>query len=100
MSTQQQLQLKIKYLKLKRINELNNNLRNELSRDRITASNACLNLINFIQNNKDYTLPEIWGYPPQNSNHFIINNINNINMNSNLQRQNLNNQSNGCCTIM
>lgn len=96
-STQQQrqLQLKIKYLKLKRINELNNNLRNELGRDRITASNACLNLIDYIQTTKDYSLPEIWGYPQPNSNHFIINR----NMLSLQQRHN-NDSSNGCCTIM
>ncbi|CAL9728676.1 guanine nucleotide-binding protein subunit gamma [Monosporozyma unispora] len=93
---QQQLQLKIKYLKLKRINELNNNLRNELGRERITASNACLNSINYIQTTKDYTLPEIWGHPQPNSNHFIINS----NMSSLQQRHQNNDTSNGCCTIM
>lgn len=68
---QQQLSLKIKQLKLKRINELNNKLRKELSRERITASNACLTIINYTSNTKDYTLPELWGYPVAGSNHFI-----------------------------
>lgn len=99
MSSQQQLQLqlKIKYLKLKRINELNNNLRKELSRERITASNACLSLINYIQTTRDYTLPEIWGYPPPNSNHFIIHNSNRYSSN---RQEYYNETSNGCCTIM
>lgn len=99
MSSQQQLQLqlKIKYLKLKRINELNNNLRKELSRERITASNACLSLINYIQTTRDYTLPEIWGYPPPNSNHFIIHNNNRYSSN---RQEYYNETSSGCCTIM
>ncbi|CAI4034485.1 hypothetical protein SMKI_10G2780 [Saccharomyces mikatae IFO 1815] len=90
---QQQLSLKIKQLKLKRINELNNKLRKELSRERITASNACLTIINYTSNTKDYALPELWGYPTTGSNHF---------------REGLKNQKNSqmshsnnvCCTIM
>lgn len=89
---QKELQLKIKYLKLKRINELNNKLRNELSRERITASNACLTIINYTSSERDYELPEIWGYPPQGSNHFR----NNLQRPINASHSN----SNGCCTIM
>ncbi|KAL3230198.1 Guanine nucleotide-binding protein subunit gamma [Nakaseomyces bracarensis] len=70
MDSQQQLDLKINQLKLKRINELNDKLRSELQRDRITASNACLSLINYTTRKKDYALPELWGYPPRGTNHF------------------------------
>lgn len=97
---QLQLQLKIKYLKLKRINELNNTLREELSRERITASNACLNLINYIQTTRDYTLPELWGYPPQNTNHFITNRHHSNNRYDSNRHEYYNESSNGCCTIM
>ncbi|EJS43068.1 ste18p [Saccharomyces arboricola H-6] len=90
---QLQLSLKIKQLKLKRINELNNKLRKELSRERITASNACLTIINYTSNTKDYTLPELWGYPTAGSNHFR----------EGLKKAQKNNQmsnSNACCTLM
>lgn len=92
-----QLQLKIKYLKLKRINELNNNLRNELSRDRITASNASLTIINYCKNEIDYTLPELWGYPELNSNHFRVNN--NLTNGFRRAQANANSDANGCCII-
>ena len=71
MSTEQQKQLalRIQYLKLKRITELNNKLRGELTRERITASNACLAIINYTSNHTDYTLPEIWGYIEPGKNH-------------------------------
>ncbi|CCC71376.1 hypothetical protein NCAS_0H00660 [Naumovozyma castellii] len=92
---QQQLSIKIKSLKLKRINELNNNLKQELSRERITASNACLTIINYTQTVKDYALPEIWGYPQPNSNHFRTN------LNRSIQRSGTYTaDSAGCCAIM
>lgn len=97
----QQLNLKIKYLKLKRIDELNNNLKNELQRDRITASNACLSIINYTQDNKDYTIPTIWGYPK--TNHFHDKKQNNntlINHSQSNFNNNINSTSTGCCTIM
>ena len=65
-----QIALKIKYLKLRRITDLNNKLREELLRDRITASNASLAIVNFTTKERDYTLSELWGYPPPGSNHF------------------------------
>lgn len=91
---QQQLSLKIKQLKLRRINELNNKLRKELSRERITASNACLTIINYTSNTKDYTLPELWGYPTAGSNHFIEG-LKNAQKNSQMSSSN-----SACCTLM
>ncbi|QLG71479.1 hypothetical protein HG535_0B05210 [Zygotorulaspora mrakii] len=90
-----ELRLKIKYLKLKRVNELNSKLRNELSRERITASNACLTLVNYVSTHRDYTLPELWGYPQPGSNRFA----------NGLQQRNGQNlasssDSMGCCTLM
>ncbi|CAR24099.1 Guanine nucleotide-binding protein subunit gamma [Lachancea thermotolerans] len=65
---EQDLPLKIQYLKLKRINELNKKLKEELVRERITASNACLSIIDYATSHEDYALPEIWGYPAPGSN--------------------------------
>ncbi|CCK69900.1 Ste18p KNAG_0D01480 [Huiozyma naganishii CBS 8797] len=91
---QQQLSTRIQLLKLKRLNELNNNLRNELSRERITASNACLTIINYCNNTRDYTLPEVWGYPQPGENHFRYNG-------GNRPRQVVAQQSQDtCCTIV
>lgn len=70
MNQDQQLSLKIKYLKLKRVDGLNNRLRGELSRERITASNACLSIVNYVSTHSDYAIPEIWGYPDPGTNHF------------------------------
>lgn len=70
MSQDEQLSLKIKYLKLKRVNGLNNKLRGELSRERITASNACLAIVNHVSMHRDYVIPDIWGYPKPGTNHF------------------------------
>ncbi|QLQ79052.1 hypothetical protein HG537_0B03990 [Torulaspora globosa] len=68
--SQEVLSYRIQCLKLKRVNELNNRLRDELGRERITASNACLNFIDYVSTHTDYTLPEIWGYPSPGSNPF------------------------------
>ncbi|AQZ18725.1 STE18 (YJR086W) [Zygosaccharomyces parabailii] len=70
MNHDEQLSLKIKYLKLKRVNGLNNKLRGELSRERITASNACLAIVNHVSTHRDYAIPDIWGYPKPGTNHF------------------------------
>ncbi|CAI4043949.1 hypothetical protein SKDZ_10G2830 [Saccharomyces kudriavzevii ZP591] len=91
---QQQLSLKIKQLKLKRINELNNKLRKELSRERITASNACLTIINYTSNTKDYTLPDLWGYPAAGSNHFREG------LRIAQKKNQMSNSNNACCTLM
>lgn len=52
---------KLLILKLKRINELNNRLKDTLSKDRIYASNASYSIIDYTQSHKDYAIPEIWG---------------------------------------
>ncbi|SCV02875.1 LAMI_0H03686g1_1 [Lachancea mirantina] len=62
--------IKIQFLKLKRINELNKRLREEIKRERITASNSCLSIIDYSTSHRDYTLPGIWGHPPPGSNPF------------------------------
>lgn len=49
-------------LKLRRIIEVNQRLRKDLSRERIYASNACLSIIRFTQNTKDLCIPSLWGY--------------------------------------
>lgn len=85
--SQSQLDLKIKYLKLKRINELNDKLRDELQRERITVSNACLQLIAYTTSTRDYALPTLWGYPPADTNHF-----------RDFQTQHADDAT--CCTIM
>lgn len=92
----EQLSLKIKYLKLKRVTELNNKLKNELSRERITASNACLTIVNYVSTHKDYMLPEIWGYPQPGSNHFAEN----VRRRGSVQKSRRNSSSNNCCNIM
>ncbi|SMN20164.1 similar to Saccharomyces cerevisiae YJR086W STE18 G protein gamma subunit [Maudiozyma saulgeensis] len=92
---QQQLAVKIKYLKLKRINDLNDKLRAELSRDRITASNACLSMINYTSNNTDYTLPDVWGHIEPGKNHFR----NSVRLRG-TNRPSNSADSVGCCTIV
>lgn len=93
----EQLSLKIKYLKLKRVTELNNKLKNELSRERITASNACLTIVNYVSTHRDYTVPEIWGYPQPGSNHFAED----LRRRGSVQNSKRNPMSsNNCCNIM
>ncbi|AET39688.1 Ste18p Ecym_4667 [Eremothecium cymbalariae DBVPG len=70
MSDIQKLPPKIQYLKLKRTTELNGRLKKELARERITASNACLNIIDYTSTNKDYAIPQLWGYMKPGENHF------------------------------
>lgn len=95
--SQEALSYKIKCLKLRRINELNDKLRDELGRERITASNACLALVNYVSTHADYTLPEIWGYPPPGSNHFARKRTTNRGRSS---QDNGNSTSDACCAIM
>jgi guanine nucleotide-binding protein subunit gamma len=56
------IQEKLQQLKLKRLDELNNNLKELLAKDRIYASNASYTIINQVVGEKDYALPEISGY--------------------------------------
>lgn len=66
---QSQKQQKLAILKLKRITELNNRLKQELQKERIFASNASYSIIDYTQSHKDFAIPEIWGYmaPGENS---------------------------------
>ncbi|ANB11716.1 Ste18p [Sugiyamaella lignohabitans] len=50
------------HLKLKRMIERNARLRNELAKDRIYASNACLSLIRYMHTTRDRLIPPLWGY--------------------------------------
>ncbi|BAO41966.1 guanine nucleotide-binding protein subunit gamma [Kluyveromyces marxianus] len=88
-----ELPYKIQLLKLRRIEELNNKLRNELARERITASNACLSIIDYASTQKDYLIPDVWGYPD-------IGEIPYTNSKRNIQNRSQNNDANNCCTIM
>ncbi|EPE36086.1 Transducin (heterotrimeric G protein), gamma chain [Glarea lozoyensis ATCC 20868] len=69
-------------LKLRRLTELNNRLREDLERDRIPVSQAAKSIISYTSNTKDFMVPHLWGsvdkredpYAPQ--------------------------QSGGCCVVM
>ncbi|KZF25118.1 hypothetical protein L228DRAFT_265594 [Xylona heveae TC161] len=69
-------------LKLRRLNELNLRLKEDLDRPRVKVSEAVLSLINYTNSTKDFMVPSLWGavdkredpYAPQ--------------------------QSGGCCTVM
>ncbi|KAF7510738.1 Guanine nucleotide-binding protein subunit gamma [Endocarpon pusillum] len=69
-------------LKLRRLNELNLRLREDLDRPRVTVAQASKDLINYCNSTRDYMVPSVWGtvdkrddpYAPQ--------------------------QSKGCCTVM
>ncbi|KIM95065.1 hypothetical protein OIDMADRAFT_21294 [Oidiodendron maius Zn] len=69
-------------LKLRRLTELNNRLREDLERDRIPVSQAANSIIAYTNNTKDFMVPSVWGnvdkkddpYAPQ--------------------------QSGGCCAVM
>ncbi|ORY29819.1 G-protein gamma-like domain-containing protein [Naematelia encephala] len=50
-------------LKLRRLQEHNHRLREELARPRIMVSAASLNLINYCRVTNDPLLPHIWGPP-------------------------------------
>lgn len=85
------VQQKLLALKLKRITELNNRLKETLSKDRIYASNASYSIIDYTQSNKDYTIPEIWGHLQPGENPF---------RNNKFQQKSSTGQDQGCCTIM
>ncbi|ANZ77875.1 BA75_04548T0 [Komagataella pastoris] len=51
------MQLKISEIKLKRVTELNNTLKQSIARERITSSNSCLMIINTIRATSDPLLP-------------------------------------------
>ncbi|KAL8822090.1 MAG: hypothetical protein Q9191_007167 [Dirinaria sp. TL-2023a] len=63
-------------LKLRRLNELNTRLKEDLERPRIRVSEASMSLIQYCTNTKDFMVPSMWGsvdrredpYAPQQSN--------------------------------
>ncbi|SCW00135.1 LAFE_0B10220g1_1 [Lachancea fermentati] len=87
--------IRIEHLKLKRINELNKKLRQELSRERISASNACLSIIDYTTSKRDYAIPDIWGYPAPGTNPYREN----IKALQKLKSKS-SQDSNTCCIIM
>ena len=97
---QEQLMYKIQYLKLRRILELNNKLRQELSRERITASNACLKIIDYTTSTRDFAVPALWGFPERNTNPYNNNSAKKFNQYSSLGGSGLSSQDETCCTIM
>ncbi|KAL8934380.1 MAG: hypothetical protein Q9211_005253 [Gyalolechia sp. 1 TL-2023] len=48
-------------LKLRRLNELNSRLKEDLERPRIKVSEASMSLIHYCQNTKDFMVPSLWG---------------------------------------
>ncbi|KAL8798331.1 MAG: hypothetical protein Q9182_006756 [Xanthomendoza sp. 2 TL-2023] len=48
-------------LKLRRLNELNSRLKEDLERPRIKVSEASMSLIQYCQNTKDFMVPSLWG---------------------------------------
>lgn len=88
------VQQKLLLLKLKRINELNNRLKDSLSKERIYASNASYFIIDYTQSHKDYAIPEVWGNLQPGENPFRNNRFQQKSGASGAQDQG------GCCTIM
>ncbi|KAI9740993.1 MAG: Guanine nucleotide-binding protein subunit gamma [Cirrosporium novae-zelandiae] len=62
-------------LKLRRLNELNLRLKEDLDRPRVKVAEASMSLISYCNNTKDYMVPSVWGnvekrddpYAPQQS---------------------------------
>ncbi|KAH3685290.1 hypothetical protein WICPIJ_003764 [Wickerhamomyces pijperi] len=95
-----QIQQKLLTLKLKRINELNTNLKDLLNKDRIYASNASYLTINYVTNTKDYTIPEVWGSLNPGENPFRGNNQIRGRQNQNSKNGGGGDGDAGCCSIM
>ncbi|KAI1910583.1 Guanine nucleotide-binding protein subunit gamma [Ophidiomyces ophidiicola] len=62
-------------LKLRRLNELNARLKEDLERPRVKVTEASMSLINYCNNTRDFMVPSVWGqvekredpYTPQQS---------------------------------
>ncbi|KAG7747824.1 hypothetical protein KL911_002945 [Ogataea haglerorum] len=52
---------KMKTMKLERLNQYNNRLKQELARERINASNSSLMIIKYTETTRDGLIPELWG---------------------------------------
>jgi len=52
-------------LKLRRLTELNNRLREDLERERIPVSSAAKSIIAYCNGTRDYMVPSVWGPVPK-----------------------------------
>ncbi|KAK1756186.1 GGL domain-containing protein [Echria macrotheca] len=52
-------------LKLRRLTELNNRLREDLERERIPVSQASKSIIAYCNSTRDYMVPSVWGPVPK-----------------------------------
>jgi guanine nucleotide-binding protein subunit gamma len=52
-------------LKLRRLTELNNRLREDLERERIPVSQASKSIIAYCNSTRDYMVPSVWGQVPK-----------------------------------
>jgi len=67
-------------LKLRRLNELNLRLKEDLDRPRVKVAEASMSLINYCNNTRDYMVPSVWGqvdkkddpYVPQSDNECCV----------------------------
>ncbi|KAI9905033.1 hypothetical protein N3K66_001562 [Trichothecium roseum] len=69
-------------LKLRRLTELNNRLREDLERERIPVSTASKSIIAYCNGTRDYMAPSVWGTVPKGEDPYAPQ------------------QSGGCCTVM
>ncbi|KAM5364723.1 hypothetical protein ACJZ2D_011374 [Fusarium nematophilum] len=69
-------------LKLRRLTELNNRLREDLDRERIPVSTASKSIIAYCNGTRDYMVPSVWGAVPKGEDPYAPQ------------------QSGGCCVVM
>lgn len=69
-------------LKLRRLTELNNRLREDLERERIPVSQASKSIIAYCNSTRDYMVPSVWGVVPKGEDPYAPQ------------------QSGGCCLVM
>ncbi|OPB39384.1 hypothetical protein A0O28_0050900 [Trichoderma guizhouense] len=69
-------------LKLRRLTELNNRLREDLDRERIPVSTASKSIIAYCNGTRDYMVPSVWGTVPKGEDPYAPQ------------------QSGGCCVVM
>ncbi|KAG9238154.1 BcGG1, heterotrimeric Ggamma subunit [Amylocarpus encephaloides] len=69
-------------LKLRRLTELNNRLREDLDRERIPITQAAKSIISYTNSTKDFMVPSVWGAVQKNEDPYAPQ------------------QSGGCCAVM
>lgn len=69
-------------LKLRRLTELNNRLREDLDRERIPVSQASKSIIAYCNSTRDYMVPSVWSIVPKSEDPYAPQ------------------QSGGCCVVM